>query len=152
MLSLFYFLNHNMLISFLCVRRSSSSSVGHQIFFPLLTRPRRTSSSYYQNVHRYSSFGSCPHCSSSTKTTTTSSNSSNNTNPKIIRISYFTDVEGDASYLDRFVNQSRVLEFAPSANKTDIYTEPFYDKHIVFQETSEDDVTSMLVFGGDVSG
>ena len=69
---------------------------------------------------------------------------------KIIRISYITDIEGDAEYLKRFVNLSKVLHFKPS-KPNDSLTHDHYD-HLIDFSAHDDDaiVTTMLVFGGDV--
>jgi hypothetical protein len=69
-----------------------------------------------------------------------------------------TDVEGDRAYLDRYVNQSKVLAFA-KPTEDDYYTKPFYDRHIVFQnipKNEEDEensgiIQTMLIFGGDAT-
>lgn len=55
------------------------------------------------------------------------------TTDKTRLITYLTDVEGDAAYLNRYVDNSRVLEF-----QADQETMDFQDE------------TSMLVYGGDV--
>lgn len=55
-------------------------------------------------------------------------------------ISYLTDVEGDAAYLDRYVEQSKVLQFCEANNN-----EFPYEKCIEFQHDN-----AVLVYGGDV--
>lgn len=57
------------------------------------------------------------------------------------RITFLTDVEGDRDYLQRFVEQSRVLCFRPTAPTDDFP----YDHWIDF-----DDPSAMFVYGGDV--
>ena len=58
-----------------------------------------------------------------------------------------TDVEGDRAYLDRYVNQSKVLAFA-KPTEDDYYTKPFYYRHIVFQnipKNEEDEENSGII-------
>jgi hypothetical protein len=63
------------------------------------------------------------------------------------RISFVTDIEGDRDYLDRYVQQSRVLRFretdtkSMSADKLQYFP---YDHRIEFQRPQD-----VLVFGGD---
>lgn len=89
-----------------------------------------------------SSSSSCPCCGNSKR--------------KLLRISFLTDIEGDGAYLDRYVNQSKVLAFAKPTDD-DYYTKPFYDRHIVFQDSpkegndNDDTIQTMLVFGGDAT-
>jgi Calcineurin-like phosphoesterase len=61
-------------------------------------------------------------------------------NPHLRCISYITDIEGDKSYLERFVQQSHVLEWTP---RTPDASFP-YDACIDFSHS-----TSVLVMGGD---
>ena len=42
------------------------------------------------------------------------------------RISFLTDVEGDAAYFDRFVENSRILTFRESEPKLDTTAEKFF--------------------------
>ena len=55
-------------------------------------------------------------------------------------ITYLTDIEGDAGYLDRYVNQSKVLRFCDSADASFPYSR-------CIEFTSEN---AVLVYGGDV--
>jgi len=55
-------------------------------------------------------------------------------------ITYLTDVEGDAAYLDRYVKQSKVLQFCESSS--DDFP---YDECIDFSEDN-----AVLVYGGDI--
>jgi hypothetical protein len=57
-------------------------------------------------------------------------------------ITYLTDVEGDAAYLDRYVHQSKVLHFRACSKRSDEFP---YDKCIDFNKDN-----AMLVYGGDV--
>lgn len=57
-------------------------------------------------------------------------------------ITYLTDVEGDSSYLDRYVHQSKVLHFRACSQRSDDFP---YDQCIDFNEDN-----TMLVYGGDV--
>jgi hypothetical protein len=60
-----------------------------------------------------------------------------------LRISYITDVEGDADYLKRYVEQSKVLCFRPVSERSD---DDFpYPTCMDFQRS-----TDSLVFGGDM--
>ena len=67
---------------------------------------------------------------------------------KII-VSYFTDIEGDKFYLDRYVDNSKILKWTLTKHHEEQEHEldyPFpYDRRIDFSNTN-----SMLVFGGDV--
>ena len=65
------------------------------------------------------------------------------------QVSFLTDVEGDASYFDRFVENSRVLCFEPtnpSFENSNAGSRNFfpYNKQVTFRADS-----SMLVYGGD---
>jgi hypothetical protein len=63
-------------------------------------------------------------------------------------ISFITDIEGCANYLDRFVNISKILKHQavePQFHPGDAYFP--YDKQIAFDDEHG---TSILVFGGDV--
>ena len=61
--------------------------------------------------------------------------------PSVRIITYLTDVEGDAAYLDRYVNQSKVLHFTKSAP-----TKTFpYDECVDFSADN-----AVLVYGGDI--
>ncbi|KAL9179767.1 hypothetical protein ACHAXT_007737 [Thalassiosira profunda] len=79
-------------------------------------------------------------------------------------ISFLTDVEGDGAYFDRFVRNSKLLEFrstTPSYGRGGASNSRFqwnmgewdegffpYDKEVVFRDSGDDN--SMLVYGGDV--
>lgn len=110
-----------------------------------------------------------------TTATTRSSNyqddtSSNNTNKKKKKrlISFITDIEGDASYFDRFVEKSRILDFEPvepslasdgaddscnykrGRNNLDFFP---YNKQVVFRKDvhyENDNELPILVCGGDM--
>ncbi|CAB9524065.1 expressed unknown protein [Seminavis robusta] len=71
-------------------------------------------------------------------------------------VSYLTDIEGDGSYLDRYVEQSRVLQFVPTdprnTNNPISHNKNFsscayfpYDRCLDFG-----DDRGMLIFGGDI--
>ena len=74
------------------------------------------------------------------------------------KISYITDVEGDAKYFDRFVNNSQILQFEecqPKTSKDGFYFP--YSHHVVFKSSTsssshndDDNDQNVLVFGGDV--
>jgi len=68
------------------------------------------------------------------------------------QVSFLTDVEGDAAYFDRFVENSRILCFQPASPNFDrtksggkISTFFPYNKQVAFRTDC-----SMLVYGGDV--
>lgn len=74
-------------------------------------------------------------------------------------ISYITDIEGDALYFDRFIHNSKILEFERvepifSASSKDYFP---YDKHVVFKDVisdssfaRNDSSLNCLIFGGDL--
>ena len=77
------------------------------------------------------------------------SSSRNIKSTKTTIISYLTDVEGDRHYLDRYVQMSKVLCFQ---NATPCYDDRNffpYDQCIDFMDTSGNNSTTQLVFGGD---
>ena len=91
------------------------------------------------------------------------STTSSSTHPQQKRkISFITDIEGDAKYFDRFINNSQILKFEecqPKTSKDDFYFP--YSHHVVFKSSSssssdhdtkkvQEDDNSILVFGGDV--
>jgi hypothetical protein len=97
-----------------CCWLSSSGSSTHQ------KRPRILT---YDTMTSLCLPSPCPRTRTSTRTTTirtyksdtkdtNNNNTDKNDNGHQI-ISYITDVEGDASYLDRYVRQSRVIQFVP---------------------------------------
>jgi hypothetical protein len=74
-------------------------------------------------------------------------------------ISYLTDVEGDRDYLDRFVDQSRILTFRPTEPRTPAATTSASEDGMYFPyhyclDFQNDDATNdgkdILVYGGDV--
>jgi len=80
--------------------------------------------------------------------------------PVVQRISFITDIEGDAAYFDRFIQTSRILNFEPAIpNFDDTLPLDFfpYDKQVAFTKSNNDDDSSssineetVLVCGGDI--
>ena len=64
-----------------------------------------------------------------------------------VLVSYFTDIEGDKFYLDRYVDNSKILTWIPNERTTNGGNETFfpYDRKIDFSNSN-----SILVFGGDL--
>lgn len=65
--------------------------------------------------------------------------------PRRVQISFMTDVEGDAAYFNRFIEQSQILDFAPDGSVRFLHN----PDNEALLDSKEHDLQTMFVYGGD---